>query len=243
MLDPNKVADYYNKYGRLYHNIRIAEGKLFNEFIEMPAVLKLLEQSLHLNSILDVGCGSGIYARKLTELGLTVDGIDSSEEMIAIAKEYCNDLNVNFIHSRFEDFNSNKKYDIILGSFILGYFEDLFFLFSKMKELLTEDGEIIVSGIHPIRTSSTDRLTTGYFIDNYFSKVIYKTILIDGIEPLTVAKHTFSDIGYAAFKAGLNIQRILEPMPLKTEGTYKGNRDVSFYFRNPSVVIFKFQKN
>jgi len=48
-------------------------------------------------SILDVGCGPGVYCDRLAKKGYTVTGIDYSEEMIRIAKEkYQNIPNINF---------------------------------------------------------------------------------------------------------------------------------------------------
>lgn len=243
MLNAKETVDYYNAHARLYHSIRVNEGKLFNEFIEMPTVLELINECTNVESILDVGCGSGIYAKKLNTMGYKVDGVDASEEMIKISREYCEGTGVNFYLSRFEDFSIGNKYDIVLGSFILGYFENLNFLFRKMKEFLKDNGKIIVSGIHPIRASSKERLREGYFINDYFSEAVYKTILINGIEPLAVAKHSFQDISDGALKSGLNIQRIIEPKPRIVQENYKGSRDISFYLKNPSVVIFQFQKN
>lgn len=41
------------------------------------------------DKILDIGCGAGVKTKYLSEKGFEVVGIDLSEEMIEIAKEYC----------------------------------------------------------------------------------------------------------------------------------------------------------
>jgi SAM-dependent methyltransferase len=41
------------------------------------------------NRILDVGCGAGLKTKYLIEKGFKIIGIDFSEEMIRLAKEYC----------------------------------------------------------------------------------------------------------------------------------------------------------
>lgn len=52
----------------------------------MPTTLKLLG-NVKGKMILDLGCGSGIYARILTEKGAKVRGIDISSKLLEIAKK------------------------------------------------------------------------------------------------------------------------------------------------------------
>lgn len=230
--------DFYNKYGHLYHHVRVSRGKLFNEFIEMPAVFDLIKEFPHVKSVLDVGCGSGIYSKKLFELGYDVTAIDSSENMISIAKKYCGDLSINFINTSFESFEVDRKFDMILGSFLIGYFDNLDYLFEKMADLLADNGIVVVSGVHPIRESSSKDFEDGYFLNNYFSSDNYKTQLIEGVQPLELRKHTISSISRAVYHSNLQIILIDEPVPMLNEKKYSGNRDVEFYSRNPSVIIF-----
>lgn len=191
ILDSQKTNSYYDSFGRKYHNIRVTEGKLFNEYIEIPAVLGLLENLPNVTSILDVGCGSGIYAKKLHELGYSVEGMDANEEMIAIATEYCKGLDIKFTQCPFEEYNSDSSFDIALGSFLLGYFEDLTVLFSKMKELLKPDGRIIVSGVHPMRTGTKNKANDGYFLNNYLTTATYETVLLPDADAVEIVHHTF----------------------------------------------------
>ncbi len=237
-IDTRSVKAYYDSYGKRYHDLRITEGKLFNEYIETPTVLSLLEELSNVSSILDVGCGSGIYAKKLHEAGYQVMGIDSSEEMIEIAKDYCKNLNIEFTLSPIERFETNKKFDIALGSFLLGYFKDLTILFGNMKKFLRPKGKVIVSGIHPIRTSVKTKNSEGYFIDNYFNTSFYQTFLLPNEKSVSIAHHTISDISKAIYDAGFVIEKIFEPTPFIKNEDYKGYRDYSFHTRNPSVIVF-----
>lgn len=234
---------FYDRYCEIYHHLRITRGKLFNEYIEMPAVLGLIDSLTNIDSVLDVGCGSGIYAKVLTQRGFYVDGIDSSKGMIDIAREYCSSDKANFFVTPLEDYVSESKYDLVLGSFILGYFANLDLFFAKVKSFLKPNGAVIISGLHPIRESSTSRNDRFYLIENYFDLTEYKSIVIDGVEPLPVAKHIFSEISLSAATAGFNIQRILEPKPDLSKGSYVGKKNISFHLRNPSVVIFSLKLN
>lgn len=236
-LDSEKTNAYYHSQGRKYHNIRVTEGKLFNEFIEIPAVLDLIKK-MPIRSVLDVGCGSGIYAKKLFELGYSVHGVDASEEMITIAKEHCNGLDIELVHSPFEQYETPLRFDLALGSFLLGYFEDLSVLFSRMNDYLNPDGKIIVSGVHPMRTSSSSRLDTGYLVKNYFANATYQTQLLPEEDPVEIIHHTFQQISDAASKSNLIIERIIEPVPQIKSSDYKGYRDITSHLLNPSVIVF-----
>ena len=68
--------------------------------------------------ILDVGCGGGILAEALSELGANVTGIDASENTIGVAKSHSKSINSNvrFIQNTIEEFiasNPDEKFDVI----------------------------------------------------------------------------------------------------------------------------------
>jgi SAM-dependent methyltransferase len=58
-----------------------------------PGLLELLQQgvrgcvSARRNLVIDLGCGSGIWARELSDAGYQVLGVDQSKAMLAIARE------------------------------------------------------------------------------------------------------------------------------------------------------------
>lgn len=240
MIEPE---DFYDKYCQLYHYQRITRGKLFNEFIEMPVVLNLIREKYSKSAILDIGCGSGIYAKILASNGHTVDGLDVSQGMINIATKYCEGLSARFFHTSFEDFEATGQYDIVLGSFLLGYINDLDSFFAKSRSLIAKNGLLIISGIHPIRESSIVRNDKQYIIEDYFNTDEYDSIIIDEVPPLKLAKHTFSDISQSAYINDLNIQQILEPKPVIDGSKYAGTKNIDFYNHNPSVLIVTLKPN
>lgn len=238
-MDSSKIADYYDKYGKLYHENRIKKGQLFNEFIERPIIESLILNQQVGKNVLDIGCGSGIYTKLLSENNFKVTAIDASREMIKIARVFNSQNDANFINTSFEDFTTDIKFDLILGSFSLGYFEDLESIFTKINSMLNHEGKVILSSIHPVRMSAKKRSFKGYIIDNYFDTNTYDTIIVKGKPSLSIFKHTIQDVIEAAFKSGFYTERIIEPKPTKD---FEQHSKFSFFFKCPSVIIFQFSK-
>lgn len=101
--------------------------------------------------ILDVGFGTGLLTSKLYEDGAKIFGFDFSQAMIDIAKEKMS--NGLFIQ---RDFNlgippelESEKFDYIISSYAIHHLNDdkkVEFI-SKLKDLLNEDGKIIIADI------------------------------------------------------------------------------------------------
>jgi 2-polyprenyl-3-methyl-5-hydroxy-6-metoxy-1,4-benzoquinol methylase len=73
----DKIADYWNQ--------RMREGNEFHRILIAPAQERLLE--LHDGeTVLDIGCGNGQFARRMAELGAHVLALDASPRMIENAK-------------------------------------------------------------------------------------------------------------------------------------------------------------
>lgn len=243
IVSSNRITDYYNKYASQYYNSRvISGGSLFNDFIEMPAVLSILSEDLNNLEALDIGCGLGLYSKILYERGAKVTAIDISNEMLNFAKSTCANTSVNFIETNFIDFISpiNSKYNIILGGFMLSYFDDLDKIFSKISSILDENGECIFSMLHPLRLSSIRNSSGQYFVDNYFDNTtLYETDFLNNNDLLYLKKWSISDVSKASSKHNLLIKSILEPRPIELPDKFKGDK-IEYFFRCPSVIIFKF---
>ncbi len=87
------VKQYFNRQSRAFDALygKGAE-QIFNRIFRRPLYdrFRLTMEELtpcEGRYILDVGCGSGIYAVELAERGARVVGVDFSEEMIRLAKK------------------------------------------------------------------------------------------------------------------------------------------------------------
>lgn len=56
--------------------------------LEVERVVDLCLEGIHVNSMLDVGTGSGIFAEAFSHRGMSVTGIDPNPEMLKVAKMF-----------------------------------------------------------------------------------------------------------------------------------------------------------
>ena len=71
------------------------------------------------NTILDLGCGTGGHAIILAKRGYKIAGVDRSSEMLAIARKKAKNagFKVDFYESSIQDLNLNKKFDAVISMF------------------------------------------------------------------------------------------------------------------------------
>lgn len=102
-------------------------------------------------TVLDVGCGTGAHLGLLKDF-YTCEGIDSSEAMLAVAREKLPGMPLH--HGDMRTFTLNKQFDVVLCLFsAIGYMttvEDLQLAVNNMVRHVTPGGLLIVeSWLHP----------------------------------------------------------------------------------------------
>jgi len=103
--------------------------------------------------VLDVGCGGGILAEALSELGANVTGIDASENTIGVAKSHSRSVgsDVIYIQNTIEEFISshpNEKFDVITCLEMLEHVPSPNEIIKSCSNLLKDDGNIFFSTIN-----------------------------------------------------------------------------------------------
>jgi len=93
------------------------------------------------SNILEIGCGTGyLLASLMPARGV---GIDISSGMLEIARSKYK--NLEFIHMDVEDITLNEKFDFIIISDTVGYFEDVQKAFQELQKVSTPDTRIIIT--------------------------------------------------------------------------------------------------
>lgn len=157
---------------------------------------------------LDIGCGMGREAFCLTELGFKVTGIDISEEVITIAKQYAitNNIDIEFLVSNGLDLPFiNSDFDVVIiwaQTFGLFYGEEnQQHILAECKRVLKNGGMLSFS-VHDqkyLEKEYKQFLKGNHFYPYPDTDCYYETFVVDEIERLC-AKAGFH---YISCKRGL----------------------------------------
>ena len=103
--------------------------------------------------VLDVGCGGGILAQALGELGAEVTGIDASEKTIGVAKSHSELIksDVKFFQQTIEEFvssNPEAKFDVITCLEMLEHVPSPGDIINNCSKILNDNGDIFFSTIN-----------------------------------------------------------------------------------------------
>jgi 2-polyprenyl-3-methyl-5-hydroxy-6-metoxy-1,4-benzoquinol methylase len=163
----------YSIVGEHFHNWRTKlnpKGWIYNEFLEMPATFELMG-NIKGKEVLDIGCGPGIYAKKMAKIGARVKGFDITPKMIEIAKrEYPElDLRIGSVYN----IPFDEKFDIAIAPLVIEHLEDWNKVFREVNKVLKKGGCFIFSIGNPVfditkRTNKSKPFIREF--ENYFKE-------------------------------------------------------------------------
>jgi len=203
-----EVAEIYNKVAAKY--LERVNTSAYNAYFERPAMLRILGEELSGLSVLDVGCASGFYFGKLTELGAKVTGVDISSEMVKALKEKFGE-NAAIYQGDVAGactFLENPGYDIVLASLSLHYIEDWHALFQKFAAWMPSGGRLIFSTHHPL--DDFDESPSG----NYHKIEWYREPWSSYKTEFLYTRRPFGAMTSAILENGFAIQQVVEPLPV-----------------------------
>ncbi|WP_236631540.1 class I SAM-dependent DNA methyltransferase [Endozoicomonas numazuensis] len=139
----------YEQFARDYE--KAITDNIYNGNLERPSLIAMLPE-LAEKSVLDLGCGPGVYAEYLISHGATVTAVDASQEMVEIVREkfgeavktYAQDLSLGLPEEK------DASYDVIICPLTVHYIEDVSVFFGDVKRLLKQGGVFIFSTHHPV---------------------------------------------------------------------------------------------
>jgi toxoflavin synthase len=121
--------------------------------LEIPTVLGLLGD-LAGHDVLDIGCGSGLYSRKLAQGGARrVVGLDESEGMLDYARrrERAEGLGIDYVTDPLPA-NLRGAFSLALGVYVLPYArtpDELLALCRQAADALRPGGRFVTLPVHP----------------------------------------------------------------------------------------------
>lgn len=237
ILKWNKISNNFAKF--------TASDPFKNEFI-YPMILKELG-TIKSKRILDLGSGSGEFAKKIAALGADVTGIDGSKKLIQIANNDSSP-NIKFVQS---DLNKktrlkNSSFNFVTFVYSLMDIEKYEIAINESYRVLKNKGELLITIPHPCFTTPVfigkrgilgrvNLKLTSIKWESYFEKrKINKNIIKN--YTTTHYHRTVSDYINTIIETGFTIRKISEPKMndklIKKTGFFMGK-----YF--PKVLFIK----
>lgn len=104
--------------------------------------------------VLDIACGSGYGSYLVASAGAAfVQGVDLSQEAIAVARRRFVLDNLQYERSDLLDFVSDRPFDLIISFETIEHIGDYRMAIAKYRQLLAEDGLLLLSSPNRIITS------------------------------------------------------------------------------------------
>ena len=158
--------------------------------------------------ILDVGCGIGGNALFLINQGYNVETLSPDDYQKMVIQDTFNG-SVPFYHTKFESFNSNKQYDLILQSESACYIK-INKGFKKAFEIIKPGGYLLASDyfVYNDDNSKSPHLKASHNLDNYLSSAEKNGFEV--ISKFDQTEHTMPTLDYAKYFLDRFIYPILE---------------------------------
>jgi len=245
MTNTKHTKQVYNKYAEDYHKKILSKDNVWHKYIEKPAIISLFKDEIKRKNVLDLGCGSGPFVKKLFSLGAkNVKGIDLSEGLIVIARRENPHVEFRVGDAKKTPYK-NEEFDLIVSSLVPHYFKDLKPLFKEASRILKKNGLFVFSMHHPVMEVS-EKLKVringvkGSLLKPYFHNDKYNWTLNRDMNMIAY-HHTFEMIINSLNYAGFVVEKVLEPVPPKKvkkikKTIYERAR------RRPSFLIIKARK-
>ena len=132
----NKTREYFDKAAENWDRYRKKRAYYWNS---VTANIGYFMQDG--NSILEIGCGAGDLLGDIR--GSRKVGIDFSEKLVALAREKFSDIEFHVMEA--EHISLDEKFDVIILSNVIGYFQDIEQVFMELKKVSHSNTRIIVT--------------------------------------------------------------------------------------------------
>lgn len=202
------TAPMYSRYAKEYSEA--IKDNVFNAHLERPSMLSLLPE-LRGKTVLDLGCGPGIYTEYFLSQGADVTAIDISSQMVDMVLEktghciraYRQDLSHGLPQEQ------GRSYDLVVCPLTVHYLEDLLPLFRDIRRVLKSGGAFVFSTHHPMVDFESS--VSG----NYFERELLteEWDTIGKPVPVSFYRRSLTELFEAISQAGLYVSHFFEGKP------------------------------
>jgi ubiquinone/menaquinone biosynthesis C-methylase UbiE len=213
-----------------------SHNKLVDIFQQVPNFVWIVVDDVELRipfqelkKILSIGCGEGSECVLFAENGAKIVGIDSSNELIKLAKKNYSKLGIDFLVMDYEETAFEEAtFDGIISIMSIMYKADLTKVLLELKRILKPHGTMVIVVPHPVR-----KMIKYANFDYFASGLHYETW-----EDVTRYNYyrTLEEYFRLIKESGLNIEKLLEPKPQLDE-PYQVTNNVGEHLYPHSLIL------
>ena len=243
----------YDKLAKLYFERRKDQNRFdYNRDIDVPALIKMIG-NVKGKTILDIGCGFGDHAEKLSKQNYKkFIGFDVSVELIKLANEQ------HIPKATFEVGDMSKKlkysssyFDIVCSGLAIHYNKNINHLFKEVRRVLKKGGIFCFSTGHPIfnllnqtkdNLIGPKKLPDGaqIILGDYFDESA-KSNNLGSLGKINIHNFTFETLIKAGLNNGFELIDYKDAKPVQSSEKFNPDK-YKFTTTLPTFILFKFKK-
>jgi len=137
-----QAEDYFNSVGL---DFDFVQSNLFKNIYSVEEALSLFGQ--HLNTILDIGCGTGRNLPLISKFADKIIGIDSSPKMIQLSDHICKKNNLNYelkISDIYQMPFHNSSIDGVFANMVFHHIPEPLKAITEINRIISDNGKFIL---------------------------------------------------------------------------------------------------
>jgi len=153
---------------------RMQAGATWQRHLIQPSVERLLRLEPG-ERVLDIACGNGEFARRMSELGGQVLAVDFSEEMLERARAHGGDVEYRYADAMDEEallaLGDLASFDVVVSNMAIMDMESIEPMAAASSRLLKPGGRFVFSTLHPAFNSGEVRPTVELDLEGGITEV------------------------------------------------------------------------
>ncbi len=147
---PNGTTNAATSWGEVadWYDTHLSKGDTYHEKVILPNILRLVEPKKG-ETILDLACGQGFFAKAFAQKGATLTGVDISEELITIAKQESMHITFHVGSAEALSMLKDKSFDKAVIVLAIQNIEHINKVLSETARILKKGGTFHIVMNHP----------------------------------------------------------------------------------------------
>lgn len=138
----------WNEVSNWYDQLVGEKGSDYHQNVIIPGALEMLKPQKG-ERILDVGCGQGVFSRRLAEEGAEVVGVDASDNLIKAAQKRSPNIKYHAADASRMAMLENESFDAVSCVMAIMNMDPLEPVIKEMSRVLKKNGRMLLVLNHP----------------------------------------------------------------------------------------------